>query len=84
MDPRVLLVAAVVATGLLSQQAPQQPTFRTRAELVRVDVTVLDRNDKPLPNLTVDDFTILQDGVPRRSRRSSSWNSPAPTAPTKT
>ena len=49
MDPRVLIVAAVLAAGLLAQQAPQQPTFRTRAELVRLDVTVLDRNGKPLP-----------------------------------
>ena len=63
MDPRVLLMVAVLAVGLVAQQPPQQPTFRTRAELVRVDVTVLDRNGKPLPNLTADDFTVFQDGV---------------------
>ena len=66
MDPRVLLVTAVLAAGLLAQQAPQQPTFRTRAELVRLDVTVLDRNGKPLPNLTAEDFTVSEDGVPQK------------------
>jgi VWFA-related protein len=66
MDPRVLLAAGMVAAGLLAQQPPQQPTFRTRAELVRVDVTVLDRSGKPLPNLTADDFTVFEDGVPQR------------------
>lgn len=66
MDPRVFLAAGVIASGLLAQQAPQQTPFRTRAELVRVDVTVLDRSGKPVPGLTADDFTVFQDGVPQK------------------
>lgn len=45
------------------QQPPQQrPVFRTEANLVRVDVHVL-KNGGPVPDLTEDDFEVLEDGV---------------------
>jgi VWFA-related protein len=59
-------VAMVGASG--SGQAPaqpQQPTFRTEANYVRVDVypTV---NGVPVDDLRQDEFQILEDGVPQK------------------
>jgi VWFA-related protein len=52
-----------------SQQQPQQkPVFRTGAELVRVDVAILDRNGRPVPSLTANDFELQQDGVTQEIR----------------
>lgn len=65
MDVRVLFVTGAIAVGLLTGQQ-QPPTFRTGTELVRVDVTVLDRNGRPVRNLAADDFVIFEDGVPQK------------------
>jgi VWFA-related protein len=71
-----LMVVALLVTGQQppAQQQPAQPqpaqqqppTFRTSAEVVRVDVTVLGRNGRPVTNLTQDDFVVFEDGVPQR------------------
>lgn len=42
---------------------PQKPVFRTGAELVRVDVVVLDRKGQPVPSLTAGDFVLQEEGV---------------------
>lgn len=46
-------------------RADQPPTFRTGADLVRVDVSVLDRRGLPVSTLARDDFAIEEDGVPQ-------------------
>jgi len=45
-------------------QAPPQapPIFRAGTEVVRLDVSVLDRNRAPVRGLTAGDFTLLEDG----------------------
>jgi len=45
--------------------APQQPgtTFRSGVTLIRTDVIVRDATGAFVPDLTVDDFRILEDGV---------------------
>ena len=50
-----------------AQQPPAQPpvTFRTGVDLVEVDVSVLDKDRRPVRGLTRENFTILEDGKPR-------------------
>ncbi len=59
------LVALLVAAALLAQvptSAPQQPTFKTGVNYVRLDAyPTLD--GRPVPDLTKDDFEIYEDGV---------------------
>ena len=43
----------------------QAPTLRTRVEVVQLDVSVLDRDRRPVRGLTAQDFTVLEDGKPR-------------------
>jgi VWFA-related protein len=49
-------------------QPPPKPVFRTGAELVRVDVAVLDKKGVPVPSLTSGDFDLQEDGVPQEIR----------------
>jgi len=56
-----LLVGVAAATALASQlpsaqQQPTQPTFRTGVDVVQVDVSVLDKDRKPIRGLTTADF----------------------------
>ena len=68
------LAATVLVTALLhatpqqppAQDQPQLPTFRTGANLVRVDVTVIDHRGQPVPSLKAEDFLIEEDGVPQK------------------
>ena len=63
---RVLLFAMLGAAAIASAPRQEQPqTFRTNTDVVQVDVSVLDRNRVPVQGLTVDDFTVLEDGKPR-------------------
>jgi VWFA-related protein len=52
--------------GGASQPPPGQPAppqFRAGVELVQVDVSVLDRDRRPVRGLKAEDFTILEDGT---------------------
>ena len=69
--PRRSLLACVWITGLLTvlaygQQAGEQerqpPTFRTSTNLVRVDVSVMDRDGRPVRSLSADDFELRENG----------------------
>ncbi len=55
--------------GAGAAQAPQsgleQPTFRASVETVVVDVVVTDRDGRPVPGLTADDFEIFENGRPQ-------------------
>ena len=69
--PAVGLVA-LMALSLRAQQVPPpapvpeaQPTFRSGVTAVSTDVIARDRNGRFVTNLTRDDFTVLEDGVPQ-------------------
>jgi VWFA-related protein len=70
----IALAAAAGGTMVpLAQQPPRVPgTFRSSIALVPVDVRVLDRNGKPITDLTQADFTLLEDGVRQDIRHFSS------------
>ncbi|MFB3778155.1 MAG: VWA domain-containing protein [Bryobacteraceae bacterium] len=56
------------ASGQQQQNAPlipQQYKFETTTQLVIVNVSVKDRNGKPLENLQPSDFTVTEDGKPQ-------------------
>ena len=74
------LTAAICAFGLMStsvsaqQPVPQQPkppdnpsayTLRVSSELVLVNVVARDKQGKPVTDLKVGDFTLLEDGKPQ-------------------
>jgi VWFA-related protein len=66
----VALVCAgawVAARPAAPQEAPPQspPVFRTGVKLVRVDVTVRGRGDRPVDDLQAGDFDIEEDGLPQ-------------------
>jgi VWFA-related protein len=57
----LLLAAPVLAGG--QDPAPVQPTFPAAAELVTVDVVVVDRDGAPVRGLLEEDFAVREDGV---------------------
>ena len=59
MRPLALLVFVA------GMAAPQQPVFRSGADLVRFDVRVTDASGKPLRDLRPDELEIVEDGTPR-------------------
>jgi VWFA-related protein len=55
------MVVAAVAAAVSSVHA-QTPTFKTRTELVQLDVVVTDKDDRPVRGLTREDFEIVERG----------------------
>jgi VWFA-related protein len=68
---RVPAVLAVLVGGLCSALLAQsgatagQAQFRAGVEAVRLDVSVLDRDRRPIRGLTAADFTVLENGKPQ-------------------
>jgi VWFA-related protein len=67
MRTRPLAFATAVVAPLLPlfAQSPAPQTFRAGTDIVPVDVSVLDKNRRPVRGLTAADFTVFEDGQPR-------------------
>ena len=79
-----LAAASVTAVALSAAQVPQAPAmpqFRAGVDLVHLDVSVLDRDRRPVKGLTAADFTILEDGKPQQVVAFSSVDLPDPAPP---
>jgi VWFA-related protein len=59
------LFAAAAAAEAQTTGKPAQPQFETRADLVLVDVNVVDRDGNPVNNLQAADFDLQVNGQPR-------------------
>jgi len=57
--------ALIVAALAVQQATPPQPTFRTEANYVRVDVYPT-KDDAPVTDLRVEDFEVLEGGTPQK------------------
>jgi VWFA-related protein len=58
------LAALTAASAHVPLAAQAPPTFRSDVELVRLDVTVVDRDGRPVAGLTAADFEVLEKGRP--------------------
>jgi VWFA-related protein len=48
-----------------AQPVQQPPTFRSGTDVIQIDVSVLDRDRRPIPGLTAADFVVREDGNAR-------------------
>lgn len=65
----MLALSTSASAQLPPPREPQEtPRFQSGVELIQLDVSVLDRNRKPVAGLTASDFTVLENGVARPIR----------------
>jgi VWFA-related protein len=75
------LAHAQQSAGPTPASGSPQATFKTAIDVVSLDVSVLDRNDRPVRGLTVDDFVVLENGKPQSIAAFHQIDVPAPVTP---
>ena len=79
---RMPVIWAAIAVGChIGLAAQQVPTFRSRVDLVELDVSVLDEHRRPVRGLTRGDFTVLEDGTAQEVALFEAIDVPDPVAP---
>jgi VWFA-related protein len=68
LAPLVAILGLVVLTASAQQPplADSGQTFRAGVDVIEVDVSVLDKDRKPVSDLTQADFTVFEDGKPQK------------------
>jgi len=61
----VVVTSAVAIFAAQGMHAQQPPAFRAAIELVSLTVTATDAGKRHLPDLTRDEFLVVEDGVPQ-------------------
>ena len=61
MRPLAIALLTVLVAGQAAQQ-PQQPVFKSGIDLIALDVTVVDKDGKPITGLKSGDFTVKING----------------------
>jgi VWFA-related protein len=80
---RPLLLAVLAAAAVTVTAAQQPPRFQSGVEMVVLDVSVLDRDRRPVRGLKASDFTVLEDGQPQKvaSFEAFDFEDPVPSVP---
>src|SRR5204862_1031847 len=65
LQMRFLPLFLALGMVVLTAQSQPQSTFRSGIDIVRLDVSVLDKERMPVRGLTAADFTVLEDGKPQ-------------------
>jgi len=63
---RAILVIWLLATLAAAQTAPAPEVLRATTHLVEISVTAQSKQGEPVADLTQDDFTLLDEGVPQK------------------
>ncbi len=67
MNARVRTAAVFVLSLLAARPgSPQKASFSVTTTIVNVNVNVQDRDGRPVPDLTREDFVLLEDGKPQQ------------------
>ena len=75
------LVLASITASVVAAEQDKPPQFRSRVDLVHLDVSVLDNDRRPLKGLTERDFTIYEDGKPQAVAAFTAVDLPDPIPP---
>jgi len=78
--PVPLTALLLFCAAALAAQTPPA-VFRSGVDVVQMDVTVLDKDRKPVRGLTAADFTVSEDGKPRSIVTFTPYDLPPPAAP---
>lgn len=58
-------LAIAIGPGVRFAGQEQPPRFRAGVKVIQIDATVLDKNGKPVRGLTLEDFSVLENGRPQ-------------------
>src|SRR5205807_940337 len=70
------LLHAQLQAQIQAQDAPPDVIFRSDVSLVRIDAQVVDRDNRAITRLRVNDFALREEGRPQPIRNFGSENMP--------